>query len=482
MSYSKSTIRRTSSGRIAIPNYQPPAYNGEDITDSLDIKAASMLELGDSEMRNKMEQIRRFVKEMGFDSILQACIKEMELKRSEDNKRKLVELRKDMNDLVEACLNNPLFKPLNNKVSTSLCQAASRIFQHEAASLSQLDDIRVADSGYSRNNITNYSFIETAELIAKTAPCLSEVLNDLVDTSTVSGSESQLDDTVDDTERQPFSIGDPQLYNMKDRRIHRRKASRKKICVSVAIAILLYTRSQKVNLMQSHIGYFLFASKTSKRVIEVLHRLGISKGYESITDTLRVVAAEASENLQSWAAEHPPFFGGLDNLNHHNRVTGQTLYNQSTMQNQTVAYMAQNPKVTLNRMLQIPEFGRAKIVDLTAEHFFSHINRHEQRKAFQVGIFKTLSEYCGAHIPVYPEKAEEGGRSLKPFKYKEIYPLPIQRTRIMTFPVFDLNEGKLEEIVTVLRRMFGWLQYNFVKLQGKGIMVIGDQLTVSNMR
>jgi hypothetical protein len=52
----------------------------------------------------------------------------------------------------------------------------------------------------------------------------------------------------------------------------------------------------------------------------------------------------------------------------------------------------------------------------------------------------------------------------------------------MTFPVFDLNEGKLEEIVTVLRRMFGWLQYNFVKLRGKGIMVIGDQLTVSNMR
>ena len=56
----------------------------------------------------------------------------------------------------------------------------------------------------------------------------------------------------------------------------------KGILVDFSMSVLAYARSKNANLVQENMGYFLNATCTSKRTIEVLHRLGVSISYESV--------------------------------------------------------------------------------------------------------------------------------------------------------------------------------------------------------
>jgi hypothetical protein len=106
--------------------------------------------------------------------------------------------------------------------------------------------------------------------------------------------------------------------------------------------MLCYARSQKVNLVQAHTGFFLIASKASKPVIEVLHCMGLSMSYESITTAMRNVADGAARDLRAWCQTMPALLVSFDNVNWKSRTQRQTLNCQAEMQNCTTGYTAAN--------------------------------------------------------------------------------------------------------------------------------------------
>ena len=50
---------------------------------------------------------------------------------------------------------------------------------------------------------------------------------------------------------------------------------KKKLLITVAVCILMHTRSKKANLMQSALGFYLQSSHCPKEVMTVLHQLGL---------------------------------------------------------------------------------------------------------------------------------------------------------------------------------------------------------------
>jgi hypothetical protein len=84
--------------------------------------------------------------------------------------------------------------------------------------------------------------------------------------------------------------------------------------VVVALSILANLRNQQHNLVQGVIGYYLYASKVSKRVIGVLDHLNISVGSTSIGDALRSNKDAFIVKLKAIVAEGKAYFLSYNNL------------------------------------------------------------------------------------------------------------------------------------------------------------------------
>jgi hypothetical protein len=69
------------------------------------------------------------------------------------------------------------------------------------------------------------------------------------------------------------------------------------LIINTAMAIVSYAKSSQVNLLQGHMGYFLYVGRTPKRVIqEPLHRLGFSVKYDSISIAFAVMKSVAEDS------------------------------------------------------------------------------------------------------------------------------------------------------------------------------------------
>ena len=54
-----------------------------------------------------------------------------------------------------------------------------------------------------------------------------------------------------------------------------------------ALCMFCYGRNDRPNALQGLLGFFLFATNTAKRCVEVLHRFGLSAAYETVIRALR---------------------------------------------------------------------------------------------------------------------------------------------------------------------------------------------------
>jgi hypothetical protein len=86
------------------------------------------------------------------------------------------------------------------------------------------------------------------------------------------------------------------------------------------------------------VGYFLFASNTAKRTVEVLHRFGLSVLYDTILKALRH-NAEASQDLLRKVVKEGRFFITFDNMNFYRNVRDQRFHNWSHEVNYTVGFI-----------------------------------------------------------------------------------------------------------------------------------------------
>lgn len=249
------------------------------------------------------------------------------------------------------------------------------------------------------------------------------------------------------------------------------------LMVTTALAILCHAKSERVNIFQGHIGYFLYASKTPKRVIETLCRLGLCVKYESIIEATRAMAASTSKQLQKWKFQVPAPFGVFDNLNYYSRVRDQALHNQPKMLNYTVCYVARNPQTRLKRLLLNTDVLWQKVDGLTNFDIMPTSDMKTRwAKAARASINTTLFRYLRSAMIKY----RKHGQPLSPWEVDPVYQLPIQKTDVITLPVFRNNEAKVSEITKVVRGITEQMGYTSEELKDYKIVFCGDFLTVRN--
>ena len=90
------------------------------------------------------------------------------------------------------------------------------------------------------------------------------------------------------TEACPRSV--TSRYDIKKRRASEKKAKRQAVVLTTVLAGLCYVKNTQSNMLQTHIGYFLYGSNNPKQVIEVLHQVGLSVCYKTVLRCFESVA------------------------------------------------------------------------------------------------------------------------------------------------------------------------------------------------
>jgi hypothetical protein len=185
-------------------------------------------------------------------------------------------------------------------------------------------------NGYDVTDITTVSFENVRSTMTALAPNLSTALRSITysgkkvaqeerqTTAQSTGTSDSAADTAGDSsdDDEDYTQHPLTFRNLPERKKVRQKARRNRVLiVTMSIAMLCYARSQKVNLVQAHTGFFLITSKASKPVIVVLHCMGLSMSYESITTAMRNVADGAARDLRAWCQTMPALLVSFDNVN-----------------------------------------------------------------------------------------------------------------------------------------------------------------------
>ena len=455
-------------------------------------------DLAQNEEEERRLAVHQYLKEQGYDSIFHLCAQILLSPTDHEVK--------DLNSwmgvdgpasFLAACVAHPKFK-LSDRFAEEVCSVAVRVYKKEMAQLATSDEFKSVGSSYSLQDVVRMSFDKAWQETKDRSRHLAILLQSLVEYPRrgIDASDTSLehdegrilpeglnDEGEGDHEDSEGTEGDsdgmegPATVPQDVQRRHRRRQR----WLTVVTAGLVHCRSQKKNLLAANVGYFLFASKTPKRVIEIIHRLGLSISYESIVHTLRRLAKQAAFDLRKWAASCPAFFISFDNLNFYAHVRDQRLLNRNQMINYTAGYIAINPWTRAKDMFPSSAVDYTKMQSLNADTFLLSDSEHgHMRRSFQGLVSATLHKYCEDSLRSNNERREP----LKPFTIPKIHPLPAGKTKIFMLPTFDKNEGKVEEITQILRSIIAELGYSGEQLlkDEKLIMIKGDFLTVRNIR
>ena len=188
---------------------------------------------------------------------------------------------------------------------------------------------------------------------------------------------------------------------------------------------------------------------------------------------MKAVARDSAAELRKLAAEFPPLFAYVDNMNCYARVRDQRVDNRAEMQNYTVGYIGLNPDTADQHML-LREDPSAKLATLGADQLLpTNDNLHVYRKHVWAGISGVLYTYCDKHL-------RELG--VTPCDYIVGYKVSAKPTTIFTLPAYDKNEAVVDEMAEVLQLVMHSLGYTREQLVDRLVFFHGDYLTVRNMR
>ena len=463
-------MRRSSSGRH-MPEMYVDATPERTITRIDDVRAVE--DLREWAKHDRITRIADQIKTAGYNTPFDFILDFLKFPPREDARSVREWLRGDgMASFVETCTKHPEFRtsdPLNNVV----LRLARLEFTKEVQELARSPSLRRPLSEFSIDKIFDFSLDSLGCELHATAPKFMSIL-ELVALPESPGAianadeDSESDCESDEEPSQPTSIGTlPELPPS------RRKSRSKRHAVPMALSILLYARSQKINLIPGLLRYFFHCFRTPKRVIESLHCLGVCISYKSVISCMKTVAEASAAELQKLAADLPPLFSYIDNMNSYAPVRDQRLDNRAEMLNYSVGYIGVNP-YPLGQQLLLRDNPSAKLDTLCADHLLpTEGNMFIYSKLVWAGISGVLRTYCNSHLR---------RSDLTSYAYRDVFRLPAEATKIFTLPAYDKNEAVIDEITEVLQLVMQALGYTREQLADRTIFFHGDYLTVRNIR
>ena len=456
----------------------------DDIVDYSDPLSVADYEI--LQTNRRLERLNQHAISEGFASISDAVSTQLCIS-SADRTSQLQLSKAQVKELLLACFHH---RELDlSAVSEQVCGAASKLFRNEIINLSRSTTLQNWIQGHGTKSLITPTHHGVWMELVKTAPHLTKVLQCITNRNTKADDDNgdhehdaDNDDNFQVNESDPLtihfrSISDISEMPRPSKRVKRPRL--KGLPIIMVTSILMFARSQKANTLQRQLGYFFLSTKTPKRVIETLHRLGITLSYDAMLDTMREVAVRAEAELRLLAEKMPAFFSSFDNMNYYAKVRDERQHNLSQQVNEMVAYIAYNPRSRTQNMFTSDHVKKAEINNIIFEDFIpTSDNMRTQRSDFMTGMYETLNTYCGIHLVRVHD-----GQPLNPFTRATLYQIPVQETKVMTLPAMDLDEAKIDEITQVMREITSELGYTREQhLQNKVIMFKGDRATVRNMR
>jgi hypothetical protein len=324
---------------------------------------------------------------------------------------------------------------------------------------------------------------------AELAPSLWLTLCTLVDVDTTKAKE-YLQAPPDDMARLEDLEG-PDDDNLEEGPVARplkRKMKDKVLAVITAIAGIVFTRSRNCNASQMMLGYYLFATRTGKRVMGVLNHLGICTSYDTVRRALQG-NAEKVQALIIDRCRQDPIALTYDNLTNKHHAASETLLNKSSMQSFTAAgiiFLKLTP--SLARGLSDEKVGLRADRLLRADPDWSSlkpgdiVNVRSDQNYF-APIAKALM--CRVIKKFFPTelKCSEDEAGIGPFEMPVLYKVPPGKSDMQTLATLQIDESTIDGNLAVLESLAtDQLGMTLEELaEGRMIPVSGDQMTVARI-
>ena len=506
--------RFSSSGR-KIHNHYYNETSLEDITDStsheeLDDLHRDRTSDSNEERETNMIAIREFIRQKGYSTILDLFLDELTICRQRQKAGIQQALNNDgVSKILSFCIPRPDVR-CSPVVQKEICHYANWIFTREIEQLVQSGELRQPINMFQYQS--SFSFEKIRRKIELKAPTLLNLFEslasrqrilpnnnvevgddadwideDVLYNTTITDMDNQdteieiLDTVMKDIDAKVNDSENSENLSENDNTkiVLSSQVKRHRRIVTTAISALCYSRTRYSNLFQVRMGHYFSCARTPKRPIEVAHQLGMSVSYSSIVTALETIAESVKAAIRMMAIQYPSFFISFDNMNIFARVKGERLHNQEGLRNLTSAWVGINPESKAKHMLTSADVDASRASRLqTSDLLPNAVDMKRNLKTSQYGIFSALNAYFGDELKVY---TTADGEQLRLVTIPRIYPLPLQKTVVYTFPCFDKNEAIISEVTDILKGIAQQMNLQHEDLQDKKVMHKGDWLTVRNM-
>lgn len=400
----------------------------------------------------RIDAMREYATRLGFDSVFDAAT----ATARSDSPMARTEIANfvqsgGLNELYAHCRRSRAFESIVGDENLSelpdLFQTAVDIYAAEWDRLMSDEYMRQPLTSFSEDRISAFSFEETYDRMKTRAPCFFSLIESLTANNT--------------------SSTDPERMRLWGRRRCR--------FIVVAISILCRLRSQLFNVVQGPLAYYLFASRVPKKVIGVLHHLGISVSYPTLQIALDNNAKSCLSRLRSVCSGNRAPQISFDNLTSPNHVRDERVHNQDGFWSATAGFLVLPPIELSRPMFTQVDINYNLAMSLTVRDFLPSDSDHDNmRLAFSSLIWRALRQF-----------SKEQDIQLPPCSYPMPSVDPLNRhhrSEILPLPTYPLSESKIVDMIEIHYRIAEHIGLSAEQVQNALILFKGDYMTSANTR
>jgi hypothetical protein len=256
-------------------------------------------------------------------------------------------------------------------------------------------------------------------------------------------------------------------------------SERQKIFLVEIIAVLAKLKNGTLNYIQGIIGLYLYACKTTKRVITTLNHMGISASYDAILNCIDRAAISARARLKTIGPAENAFQVSFDNLTIAMNAKNITVLNKKRYKIFTSGFVLLTPSERTHRFFTAEDVNIDAIKTMNAMDFYpTQAEAERMEEIFRALILDTLLNWLkDRERPIRTELSDET------FPMPSIFQLDFRQvTKICTLPTYDLDENKLQEMTQIIEEIAKDVGLTPEQCKKIRLLYKGDFLTVRNIR
>ena len=237
-------------------------------------------------------------------------------------------------ELLEICAescSSPAFKK-------AICELATTFLTKELDEFISTGDISQPTTTITPEKLTSFTVHTLSETMMRGAPLLSRLFQGLVGDTV----ETPIYDPENAMEFSDEEEEVPTEESLSKKPDSERKKKQQTNRWVTSLSTICFARNRGANLQQQVMGYYLVSANTPKRVLEVLHQLGVSVSYSSVVRTMKTIAAISMQILRNIPTENPQFLYSKDNMDFTAQVHDQRLDHQGELIHYCAGYVAIN--------------------------------------------------------------------------------------------------------------------------------------------